>query len=675
MLIKKIDLINFRQFSGSNTIDFATDSEKNITIVMGDNGAGKTTLAQAFLWCLYGETDFKVKELINRDVRDSLKIDGKEEVRVKLYVSRGGKDYYISRSQKLIKDVRTIKSQGVEFFVAEKNKENGEWEFNMTENQSRIFIKKIIPKELSKFFFFDGERIKNMSDEIERGKSKDFADAVRGLVGLTAMMNAINHFKPSTTNGTVLGKINNKIDSIGDSKLRELTEKLNEIDCNVEKWEKRIEEIEPSIDYYEEEAIRKKEELMSLSDAIEMKDRHNKLVKGIKVLESEKAKFIESTLKAFSSDALNFFSKPLVDDTLRELKETDKLDKGIPKMHADTVNFLLERGFCICGSSLTHGSKEVKALYDLLDVIPPKTIGQSIGQFVDSSKNRIRSSEAFFSNIDSSYKSVRRTCDEIEKKEIEMTEIEANISDTSKAKELKEKHAEFKYKAKSLKSELNELNKKLGQVEANKGYIEAEKDKLIIQDEKNKKNRVLYEYAKYIYEDLLSSYKDKEVTVREELQNSINEVFQEIYDGGIVLEINDKYNIKVMVQGISSSEDELERNTAQNYAIIFAFISGIIKMAKENSVKPNVLESLTNSEEVSEGDPDGYPLVMDAPLSAFDKRRINNICDTIPGIAQQVIMFIKDTDGDVAEEHLGNKIGSKWALSAATKTQTSIERR
>ena len=95
-------------------------------------------------------------------------------------------------------------------------------------------------------------------------------------------------------------------------------------------------------------------------------------------------------------------------------------------------------------------------------------------------------------------------------------------------------------------------------------------------------------------------------------------------------------------------------------------------MAKEKS-KESFFE--TENEESIYEDTDGYPLVMDAPLSAFDKTRIHNICDTIPAIAQQVIIFIKDTDGEVAEEHMGNKIGSKWLLTAETKTETIIERR
>ena len=58
MLLKSLKLKNFRQFKGEQKLTLSTDSQKNVTIVMGENGSGKTSLAQAFTWCLYGKTDF-----------------------------------------------------------------------------------------------------------------------------------------------------------------------------------------------------------------------------------------------------------------------------------------------------------------------------------------------------------------------------------------------------------------------------------------------------------------------------------------------------------------------------------------------------------------------------------------------------------------------------------------
>ena len=72
MLLKKMNLENFRQFIGTQSIDFSTEPDRNVTIILGENGSGKTTLAQAFTWCLYGDTDFDDKNVLNKKVAQKI---------------------------------------------------------------------------------------------------------------------------------------------------------------------------------------------------------------------------------------------------------------------------------------------------------------------------------------------------------------------------------------------------------------------------------------------------------------------------------------------------------------------------------------------------------------------------------------------------------------------------
>ena len=75
MLLESIKLENFRQFR-DEYIEFAQGTDgKNVTIIIGDNGAGKTTFAQAFFWCLYGETEFSDKNMINKLIASAMKPD------------------------------------------------------------------------------------------------------------------------------------------------------------------------------------------------------------------------------------------------------------------------------------------------------------------------------------------------------------------------------------------------------------------------------------------------------------------------------------------------------------------------------------------------------------------------------------------------------------------------
>ena len=92
MLLQSIELQNFRQFINEK-IDFSTDPERNVTLIIGENGTGKTTFAQAFFWCLYGETDFTNKTMLNRVLAEQMTPDQKITVKVVLKLTHGSATY------------------------------------------------------------------------------------------------------------------------------------------------------------------------------------------------------------------------------------------------------------------------------------------------------------------------------------------------------------------------------------------------------------------------------------------------------------------------------------------------------------------------------------------------------------------------------------------------------
>ena len=63
---------------------------------------------------------------------------------------------------------------------------------------------------------------------------------------------------------------------------------------------------------------------------------------------------------------------------------------------------------------------------------------------------------------------------------------------------------------------------------------------------------------------------------------------------------------------------------------------------------------------------------MDAPLSAFDRRRIETVCDALPKVAEQVIIFIKDTDGELADENMSDKIGKRYLFDKVSEFETTL---
>lgn len=257
--------------------------------------------------------------------------------------------------------------------------------------------------------------------------------------------------------------------------------------------------------------------------------------------------------------------------------------------------------------------------------------------------------------------------DRISTSEEKLTNLFNRLTDTTEGEKAKVKLADLERERIRLVNEQTTKKGRLQSLETDIHRKAAERDKLINIDDNNKRYIRYLAYAEHLFENFSKRYAILEQRTRFKLEKKINEIFPEIYDGGMRIEVDDKYNIKVLVDDIELSDDEVEKNTAQSYSVIFAFISSIIAMAKEKSLED---ESSTEEEKALFREAEGYPLVMDAPLSNFDKTRIEQICTIIPSIAKQVVFFIKDTDGEVAEEHMKEKIGKKYLIETVKGSKT-----
>lgn len=661
MLIKQIKLNNFRQFRGRSTIDFSTDKRQNVTVVMGDNGSGKTTLAQAFTWCMYGSTNFTIQELINRDVRDSMISGDDAIVSVELLVNYNNHDYQIVRKQRFEKKTTRVDKQPNDIFLVREQNDNGEF-VPLADIKGVATVQEFMPEELSPFFFFDGERLEHMSKELLAHKRSDnFKGAVRGLVGLTAMLEAIEHLGKPGRKGGVIGKIEATIDDVGNNNLTEIASVLDNLRNKQDILEKQIDDMSDEENRYNDDIVGFQVELQNMQADINRRKEYEHLQTVQNNEEKEKIKDRQALYNYFAKHSYGYMILPLLQKALKEIKNADKLDKGIPHIHADTIKFLLERGTCICGSSVCGDDEKVKHLKALMQTLPPYSIGNMIGQFANQAKSLAIRETDFYEQIKSKTQAYQKhdalINDAIDKRD----ELDKHLSDKNKVNIVKSKLATAKSSQARLRSDIINAKSEISRNAEKIRRLEAQRTEIRKTFTKNRQNMIYLEYARSIWDKLKITYDEKEKAVRSELETRINKIFENIYDGGIQISVDERYNISTNVITDSGEfTDELEKNTAQSYAIIFAFIAGIIEMAKEN-----------NNDETN----DGFPLVMDAPLSAFDKDRIHKICTVLPSIAEQVIIFIKDTDGDIAETYMNDIIGEKWLINQHSKTVSSVEKR
>ncbi len=663
MLLQSIKLENFRQFR-NESIDFADGSNgKNVTIIIGENGTGKTTFAQAFFWCLYGETEFSDKNMLNKVVASELRPGQEAKVQVVLKLKHGDVDYTLIREQIYRKDnSNRIKPDNTVFDIAKKDASGNTSYIKKTACESEV--KGILPKELSRYFFFDGERIEKMSKDISNGKkAADFADAVKGLLGLNGMYSAIQHFNPRVRN-SVISSYESSYNSQSNAKIKEYTDIINRCNAEIEQIDARIEELDSEIETATARKTDKVKELKQYEEGEKLQEEKEKLQRKIAAAEKSKANVYKLMSKDFNGNLSSFFSISLIQRALELLSEKDFAGKDIPYMHAKTIEYLLKQKVCLCGTHLDEGTIPYSKVKELIDFLPPQSISTTIGDFKKESKRRAVDKKDLYGQLSDHMAVISQQDDDLIELRDDLAIVEGKLSGGDVRDKVRAINHEIQLCDQTIAKDRAERDRKIAErarKETERDRADTERRNLTLLDEANKKIEIYKTYAERIYKELLVEYSTSEEKIRTRLQTTINDIFKQIYNGGLYLEIDDKYHISVYV---TDYEGDVETSTAQSISVIFAFITGIIKMARDNRNSTDEDTKLLSSEP--------YPLVMDAPLSAFDKRRIKTVCEALPETAEQVIIFIKDTDGELAEDYMGDKIGSRHYFDKKNEFETVL---
>ena len=197
-------------------------------------------------WCMYGETEFSDKNMLNKLVAAEMKPGQESKVQVILKLRHGTVNYTLMREQTYRKDYSNRVKAIIRSSILQLKTQMAI--HPMSKNRNVKVKLKESSERMSRYFFFDGERIEKMSKDISTGKkATDFAEAVKGLLGLNAMYSAIQHFNPKSRLG-VIGSYESSYDSHSNSKIQEYTQTIERCKSEIAKIDARLEELEGQID-------------------------------------------------------------------------------------------------------------------------------------------------------------------------------------------------------------------------------------------------------------------------------------------------------------------------------------------------------------------------------------------------------------------------------------------
>lgn len=648
MIIHKLEMYNFRQYIGQQEVTFSTDPEKNVTVLIGVNTSGKTTIVRAFEWCLYGKNGFEDPVLLNSEVRDRMHVGEAQDVWVAVTFSHADSEG----------EVEYTLTRKFTYLCKEKTNTDGKWEIGLNKTPAeqvtltylqadgqtkthilqddiKVSIDRVLPEDLSDYFFFGGERISSIANRT------DLSKAVRGLMRLDVLENARDHLKEARK------KFQSNIDTSSNLKAKTAQEK---IETDREKQQSQIEvrdNAKAEMEYYQQQELEYSIELShsNVDQVRKAKEERDNIAKAIANAEGRLERAVSAYVDLFNKRPYAFFGMPAINQCLESLQDLNDQVECVPGMNQDSIDYLLQRGHCICGTLLTPGTQAHQLIMQERRKLPPETIGAVVRNFKHTAEGYLAGSELYYTDLKDKFVEIRDIKREIGRLQEEAEEKSKLIIDDTEARRIEEKRRDAQRRRKEAEAEYNQAIELIGGYAQNIKDCEALIEKYAKSDTKNQKIMRYIAYADEVYQWLQATYEKKESKVRTELQCRVNSNFAKMYHGERSIIIDDKYRVKY-------SDITTEESDGLKAVKSFAFISSLVSMAKD---------CILDDDDMKLGQV--YPLVMDAPFSNVDEIHIDNICQILPRTANQVIMAVMQKDWEFASRHLSQYVGKSYTIT------------
>lgn len=648
MRLLSLESYNFRPFYGlSNAINFAQSDQRNVTVIIGNNGCGKTALLNALTWLLYEKFSDALaapEHLVNRRAIREAEVGDRVQCWVQLHFEQQGRKYRMKRMREVRKtDVDGNYEMTDNTVLLESAGEDGRWQII---EEVAATINRILPEDLHRYFFFDGERIENLQ---RPDKKKEIASATTRLNGEETLNRAISHLDRARQ------RFESDLRKIGDIEIQDLLDEKQQLE---EEKDQLLNAIKLNDENLAGLAIEKGkiDDLLQGLKAVEgLQKRRKELIDLYKHYEESLSKkrqdltnlISNNAYKVFLPRAIQFFQNKTYD-----LKASGELPTAIK---SPFVQGLLDQQKCICGRELVPGDKAYQEVSLWRDRCGFSEVEAIIFRMEGEAEQISNYIPDFFVLLDQLQKDRLDIRTKISSVELELEDIKEELrkSPEQEAREYQDKLDELdklidrEKEARVLSlARLNPLEDKIKEIDhqINKRQgLNDEQERVI---RRIRACIAARERIDQVRSRLRSGF-------RQDLGKRIGRIFSSISFKPYKPVLSEDYTLQLMES--DQSMITAGASTAENQVLSLAFIGGIIDQAREYTAQRDLLPGPDSSV---------FPMVMDAAFGNLDPIYRSNVARRIPELANQVIILVNKSQWqDEVAKNTAARIGKQYVIS------------
>lgn len=647
---KSIKLINFRQFSGENKLEFSIANDKNLTIIHAMNGSGKTTLLQAFNWCLYGKLKLPEPEkILNETLFQEMDAHNEKIVAVVLEAIHEEVSYTIER-KKMIRKTMDGKPRAVtEHFTVVYTEKNGNSRQETGASAENI-INSILPEKLSSYFLFDGERIKNLGENTAQAR-KDISTGIKNILNID-VYDSLKTILEKKVMNLLHAQLKADASSELEAKKTEFQVKTNELEIvqdTIQQFENELDSLNEKIEELEDKIALNDQGLEIQRDYNEKKERYDVLVEEINNMLFPGKKNHASFSKFYTNYTISKLLSIIEDEVMLTLDSSAVENDTIPGMNAIAIDAILEKKTCICGRKIHLA--EAEKLNNFKQYLPPHDHRILIHGFTSRYDEKLNHLEMAIEEKQELINHYFTQANKKEKLDSELKKLDRQLEDVQDIKHL---YTEKKAKRELLESTIAKIERKrVKSEEITKRLkdLESEIELYAKKDQENQRVYRLIDYNNDLIKILEVTIDNRKKEIHEQLNQEVNDVFNSAShkkSKEVIIDANYNYTIRDKHTGSEALSE------GESIITSLSLIAAILKIAKqEMKAKKNQLETVVE-----------YPLILDAPFAKLDTAHIFGIAPLLPKFSDQVILFSIDQQFKGAvEDAVQDVIGKQYEMT------------
>jgi DNA sulfur modification protein DndD len=634
MILRSLEITNFRQFYGQQRIDFVAD-ERNVNVIHGSNGSGKTTLLNALTWLFYNELTLpRPEDLASERAVAEANSGETVTVAVELEFDHDGLRYEARRTHEYRRATEdSIRSERLEATLTLTYvDEDG----NRRERENpQDTLDNIVPERLKDIFFFDGETIDQLT---ALDSQEQIQEAIRSIMGLEILERSHRHLD------AVRKRFEKRVREHGSDELDGLLSEKDKVEEELEAKEQEIVDNRRSVEAARESVAEIDERLRQTDMTVELQERRDELTGRVESLNADLAENETEMEREVASRGMVPFIMPALEDIGAMLDE--KRQKGeIPsEIKTQFVEDLLELGECICGRPLEGGSTPHEVVAGWRQTATDGEFERA-AVFIGGQLGDIGGENAeYYDAVDELAGTREVLRDRLRRAQEGLSEISEQVSETAPedVADLEERRGELQEDIATYNQRIGAADDEIERLRSRKFDLKEEIRLAENQSEKAGLAARRAEAADALAEHVQGLFEEFQDTVRQSVNERVNETFTAIIAKNYYAHITDDYGLEILKDVGGNDRVPVAKSTGERQVASLSFISSLVDLARERYEREEETEYFEGGI---------YPLIMDSPFGALDPTYQRRVSRTLPEMSRQIIIFV--TDSQWSEEVAG----------------------